>query len=174
MANSNCLFESFCYWSSPRLLCGLRIITKVFSSTFYMGRFNGPTSKRHKLWSGSKSVLEDIVDGATYMPRALRLRLPGKPLVHKYVDSKGKKGYAGIPKALKDSQTLGFKLQKHILFVIISVMNIVIWEKSGTMYMLYIFIYIYMCRNILVRFATQGLHEGIWRARGFSGKAALP
>lgn len=71
-----------------------------------MGCFNGPTSKRHKLWSGSKSVLEEIIAGATFMSKAIRLQLPGTPLVHKYVDKKGKKRYAGIPHALKASQTL--------------------------------------------------------------------
>ena len=72
-----------------------------------MGRFGGPTSKQHKLWSSSCALLESIVDGAQYMPKELRVKLPGGPLVRKYIDKSGKGRFAGIPKKLRASQSLG-------------------------------------------------------------------
>ena len=78
-----------------------------------MGRFGGPTSKQHKLWSSSRALLESIVEGATKMPRELRLKLPGGPLVRKYIDKSGKRRFAGIPKKLRASQSLGSVCVSH-------------------------------------------------------------
>ena len=54
-------------------------------------------------------LLESLVAGATYMPKMLRMSLPGGALVRKYIDKQGKKRYAGIPQKLRASQPLSYK-----------------------------------------------------------------
>lgn len=79
---------------------------QVWSTTFYMGKFGGPTAKRHRLWSNDAGLLEEIHQRAGHLSKEERLALQGEPLAKMYVDSKGFKRYAGIPDKLKASQSL--------------------------------------------------------------------
>ncbi|CAK9097229.1 unnamed protein product [Durusdinium trenchii] len=57
--------------------------TTVFTTSFWMGAFQGPTAKRHRLWSNSRSLLQGIFQHGGYMSRAAMQALPGGPLVKK-------------------------------------------------------------------------------------------
>ena len=80
---------------------------EVWSTTFYMGKFNGPTAKRHRLWSNDPGLLEEIHARGGYLSKQERTALKGEPLTKIYTDSKGIKRFAGIPDKLKASQRLG-------------------------------------------------------------------
>ena len=69
--------------------------------------FNGPTAKRHRLWSNDKKLLDEIVARGGTMTRSAMQLLPGKPLVKKYIDKSGKKRHVGIPDRLRSSQYPG-------------------------------------------------------------------
>lgn len=84
------------------------------------------------------------MDGATFMSKARRVQLPGKPLVKKYVDASGKKRYAGIPQALKASQTL-VVASEPVLF------EMVIYTYVARMY-----IYIYTNTTMCVCWVSSG------------------
>ena len=71
-----------------------------------MGAFDGPTAKRHRLWSNDKSLLEQIVSRGGTLTKAAMQSLPGKPLVKKYIDKAGRKRHVGIPDRLRQSQQL--------------------------------------------------------------------
>ena len=38
----------------------LYLLTEVWSTTYYMGKYNGPTAKPHRLWSNDEGLLEVI------------------------------------------------------------------------------------------------------------------
>ena len=76
---------------------------KVFVTSFYMGKFNGKTPKRHKLWGNDQRLLRLVNTQAGYMSRAEQSKCPGQT-VRKYIDRNGKKRHVGIKGALTDSQ----------------------------------------------------------------------
>ena len=69
------------------------------------GRIQRPTAKRHKIWSNDRSLVDEIVQYAGYMPRT-ELNKFQKSLVVKTIDKNGKARYTGKKKELKDSQIL--------------------------------------------------------------------
>ena len=73
---------------------------------FYMAKYNGPTPKRHWIWSNDESLVNGIIMDAGRMTREEMQRCSGKPLVRKYVDKQGKKRHAGNKEALRASQML--------------------------------------------------------------------
>ena len=87
-----------CNFSSPR--------TKVYTTSFWMGAFQGKTPKRHRLWSNDKGLLDQIFNIGGYMSRESMQSLPGSALVRKYIDKQGQKQRVGIPSRLKQSQFL--------------------------------------------------------------------
>lgn len=84
------------------------VLAEVWSTTFYMGKFNGPTAKPHRLWSNDEGLLELIHQQAGTLTSEERKALSGAPLARTYTDRQGKKRFAGIPEKLKLSQRLGF------------------------------------------------------------------
>ena len=72
-----------------------------------MGLFNGPSAKRHRIWSNDKALIEEIVSYAGYMPRA-ELSKFKTSLVTKTIDKNGKARYTGNKKELKASQILDY------------------------------------------------------------------
>ena len=81
------------------------IVTKVWQTSFWMGRFNGPSPKRHRLWSNDLSILEAIHFKAGHMLRS-EMQKCNKQLVEIYTDVLGVKRRVGKKKELKDSQHL--------------------------------------------------------------------
>ena len=75
-----------------------------------MGHFNGPTPKRHRLWSNCKDLIDTITEKAGFMSREEMGRFGEKTTV-KHVDRNGVKRHTGKPKALQQSQLLGCKLK---------------------------------------------------------------
>ena len=73
-----------------------------------MGNFNGPTPKRHRLWSNDIRFIEDVQDRAGFMPRERMAQFKDRLAVH-YIDKNGVKRHTGKPKELKESQPLGPK-----------------------------------------------------------------
>ncbi len=72
---------------------------------FYMGKFNGPTPKRHRLWSNDRVLLDLIASKAGYMSRAEQAACTVRT-ARTYVDKRGVKRRVGIKSALRDSQIL--------------------------------------------------------------------
>ena len=72
-----------------------------------MGAIGGTTAKRHRLWSNDQTILGEVSRAGGYLSRSDMLKLPGEPLVRKYVDARGIKRHAGIPDKLKNSQYWG-------------------------------------------------------------------
>lgn len=70
-----------------------------------MGRFNGPTPKRHRLWSNDQQLLGHIADRAGYMSRSEQSACTLKT-AKVYVDRWGVKRRVGIKQNLRDSQRL--------------------------------------------------------------------
>ena len=87
------------------------VFIKVYSTSFWMGAFNGKTPKRHRLWSNDCGLLQEIYEIGGHMSRAAMQSLPGQSLVKKYHDKNGKLRRVGIPARLKESQCLSCKLQ---------------------------------------------------------------
>ena len=83
------------------------IKSEVFSSSFWMGAFEGGTPKRHKLWSNCENLLLAIYERGGTMTKDKMLKLGGKPLVKKYIDKYGRRRHVGIPENLRNSQNLG-------------------------------------------------------------------
>lgn len=73
-----------------------------------MGKFGGPTAKRHRLWSNDQPLLLAISNAAGSMTKQEMDQLPGGPLVQKYRDRHGVLRCTGIKEKLKASQTLGW------------------------------------------------------------------
>ena len=90
------------HWGLHR---GAQLPLQVFCGSFYMGKFNAETPKRHKLWSNDRALLEGVVQKAGYMPREEQNKCPGQT-TKKYVDRKGVKRHVGIKDALRNSQLL--------------------------------------------------------------------
>lgn len=86
----------------PRFQWLLKVI-QVFVCYFYMGKFNGATPKRHRLWSNDSWILTQITQKAGYMSRFEQDQCKVKT-TRKYVDSKGVKRCVGIKEVLQNSQ----------------------------------------------------------------------
>lgn len=80
---------------------------QVFTTSFWMGAFDGPTPKRHRLWSNSRKLLEGVWEVGGQMTREAMRSLPGGPLVKKYLDKNGVKRCVGLKDKLKSSQPFG-------------------------------------------------------------------
>ena len=72
---------------------------------FYMGKFNGPTPKRHRLWSNDSVLLNLIASRAGYMSREEQAACTVRT-ARTYHDKRGVKRRVGIKPALKESQIL--------------------------------------------------------------------
>ena len=70
---------------------------------FYMGKFNGETPKRHRVWSNDHMFLSEIVNRAGYMSRQEQQACHVKT-TRKYIDKKGVSRCMGIKDVLKKSQ----------------------------------------------------------------------
>ena len=79
---------------------------QAYTGMFYMGKYNGPTPKRHKLWSNDEGLLNEILAEAGQMTRQEMSRCRGDALVKKYTDKHGVQRYQGVKKNLKESQSL--------------------------------------------------------------------
>ena len=88
-------------------------IIQVYTGSFWMGAFEGPSAKRHRLWSNDRSFLMEIVAHGGYLPKEIMKNLPGKPLVKRYIDKQGKKRHVGIPETLRKSQLLVCTCEKN-------------------------------------------------------------
>ena len=71
-----------------------------------MGKYNGPTPKRHKIWSNDEGMVNAILAEAGYMSRSEQKACKGQPTVRRYIDKNGKPRRTGVASALKSSQTL--------------------------------------------------------------------
>jgi hypothetical protein len=80
---------------------------KVFGTTFYMGKFNGPTPKRHRLFSNDRDFLQPIADAAGYMSRVEQSQCKVKT-ARSYHDKQGVRRHVGNKETLRDSQKLCF------------------------------------------------------------------
>ncbi|CAE7840892.1 unnamed protein product [Symbiodinium sp. CCMP2592] len=78
----------------------------VYHSYFWMGKFNGPTPKRHRIWSNCFDLVDGIQKRAGHMLKSEMKRLT-KRLVHRYDDKLGTRRFTGKRKELRDSQILG-------------------------------------------------------------------
>ena len=70
-----------------------------------MGLFDGPTPKKHRVWSNDYNLIAALLERAGTMPKALMDTFTTK-LVDTYVDRNGVKRRVGKKKELKASQTL--------------------------------------------------------------------
>ena len=70
-----------------------------------MGHFNGPTPKRHRLWSNCKDLIDVITEKAGFMSRQQMSQFTRKTVTH-HVDANGVKRHTGKPKELQQSQPL--------------------------------------------------------------------
>ena len=75
-----------------------------------MAKYNGPTPKRHKLWSNDEPLVTAIIQDAASMTKQEMAQCRGAPLVRKYTDRHGAARVQGIKKNLKNSQTHGTHL----------------------------------------------------------------
>ena len=73
------------HWGLHR---GAQLPLQVFCGSFYMGKFNAETPKRHKLWSNDRALLEGVVQKAGYMSREEQNKCPGQT-TKKYVAQGG-------------------------------------------------------------------------------------
>ena len=78
---------------------------KVYGCTFYMGKFNGPTPKRHRLFSNDRNFLQPISDIAGYMSRLEQSQCKVKT-ARSYHDKQGVRRHVGNKETLRDSQKL--------------------------------------------------------------------
>ena len=98
-------FVPFLFDPAPNMLqltC-IFVDVEVWSTVFYMGRFSGPSPKRHKVWSNDKSLLDAIFERGGYMSRVDQQACSTK-LVKSYMDSKGVKRVVGLKDQLRSSQ----------------------------------------------------------------------
>ena len=79
---------------------------EAFTTSFWMGAFQGPTAKRHRLWSNSSKLLGGIWQVGGYMSKEAMRALPGGPSVRKYTDRNGVARTVGLKDKLKASQLL--------------------------------------------------------------------
>ncbi|CAE6963842.1 unnamed protein product [Symbiodinium sp. CCMP2592] len=87
---------------------------EVWQGYFWMGLFNGPSPKRHRVWSNCKGIIDAISERAGFMSREqmgqLRVRL-----ANHYEDKNGVKRHTGKPKDLQKSQPLGSDYTGHLV-----------------------------------------------------------
>ena len=89
-----------------------------------MGKFSGPTPKRHKLFSNDEHLLSRIAARAGFMSREEQAACTVKTAT-KYVDRAGVKRHVGNKRALKESQNLtGVNFQTFV-FVFTSKLSLV-------------------------------------------------
>lgn len=69
-----------------------------------MGRFHGPSAKRHRVWSNDKLLLQRLSVRAGSLKMADREGLTS--LTHRYVDRNGVPRCVGLKKKLKESQPI--------------------------------------------------------------------
>lgn len=72
-----------------------------------MGKFNGPTPKRHRLFSNDRDFLQPIADAAGYMSRVEQSQCKVKT-ARSYHDKQGVRRHVGNKETLRDSQKLCF------------------------------------------------------------------
>ena len=89
-----------------KLIIRSYVLVQAHVGSFYMGKFNGPTPKRHKLWSNDAGLVNGVLEEAGYMSKEEMKRCRGSPLVKKYIDKKGVKRCIGIKANLRSSQNL--------------------------------------------------------------------
>ena len=77
-------------------------LTEVFSGGLWMGKFGGPTPKRHIIFANDQ-FLDPVFKAGEYLSAKERKSLKGSPLVDRYLDSNGVKRVKGN-KNLKKSQ----------------------------------------------------------------------
>ena len=78
-------------------------------------KYGGPTPKRHKIWSNDEYLVNDITAEASSMTREEMAKLPGAPLVKKYVDKSGQQRCTGVRTRLKASQSPGDHFIKNLI-----------------------------------------------------------
>ena len=83
-------------------------LNQVFTTSFWMGAYDGPYPKRHRLWSNSFPLLMGINERGGKLTRQAMAALPGGALARRYVDAQGIPRCVGIKEKLKDSQQPGF------------------------------------------------------------------
>ncbi|CAE7247836.1 zmpB [Symbiodinium sp. CCMP2592] len=76
---------------------------QVWEGSFWMGLFNGPSPKRHRVWSNCKGIIDAITEKAGSMSREQMSRLPCR-LANHYEDKNGVKRHTGKSKELQKSQ----------------------------------------------------------------------
>lgn len=74
-----------------------------------MGKFGGPTPKRHRIWGSDPSQLQEISLRAGRMTRAEQSSFQAKT-ARQYIDSRGQKRMVGNKSVLTESQTLAFEI----------------------------------------------------------------
>lgn len=74
-----------------------------------MGKFGGPTPKRHRIWGNDPSQLQELSLRAGHMTRAEQSSFQAKT-ARQYIDSRGKKRMVGNKSVLTESQTLAFEI----------------------------------------------------------------
>ena len=96
------------FWSTNVVRKGrrLNIPGQAFRALMYMGKFGGPTPKRHILWSNDQGLLDGVLEHGGRMTRAEMQACQGPPLVKKHVDKLGIQRRTGIKQNLKNSQQL--------------------------------------------------------------------
>ena len=128
---------------------------------FYMGKFNGPTPKRHRLWSNDSTLLGYIADRAGFMSRADQSACTVKT-ARVYLDRFGVKRRVGIKEALRSSQNLIPQFRSCFLVV---ALICTIGDFTSIILRL-LFRYGKMMTNDPEIVVPQDLHEGI---RAISG-----
>ena len=66
-----------------------------------MGMFEGPSAKRHQIWSSDEAVVQSLIDKAGTMEPGKTF---AKTLCSSYVDKNGIRRHTGKRKELKESQ----------------------------------------------------------------------
>ena len=80
-------------------------LLQVWHGMFWMGLFQGPTPKRHRIWSNDWFLVDALMKRAGMMPRHIMDSF-STTLVRKYVDKHGVQRRVGKKHELKASQSL--------------------------------------------------------------------
>lgn len=132
-----------------------------------MGKFNGPTPKRHRLWSNDSTLLGYIADRAGYMSRADQSACTVKT-ARVYLDRFGVKRRVGIKEALRSSQNLIPQFRSCFLVV---ALICTIGDFTSIILRL-LFRYGKMMTNDPEIVVPQDLHEGIRAISGWENHNA--
>ena len=81
-------------------------LVQAYRGMFYMGKFNGPSPKRHILWCNDEEAINLVLAVAGSMTKAEMKECKGEPLVRKTTTKQGVKRYSGNKDALRASQSL--------------------------------------------------------------------